>query len=415
MVDPNTLIAVGLSHHTAPVQVREQLALDEAGVRETLARLTADGVASEAMLLSTCNRVELYTVSTHRDRIADYLPRGRSVGKYLYWHQGADAVRHLMKVACSLDSLVVGEPQILGQVKDAVRVAEEAHTLGRMLHPLTRRTLSVAKRVRTETEIGRSTVGIGNAGVELALQVFGGLEGKRALLVGVGEMGRQVAQALLGEGLHELIVTNRTEERAQELARACGGTAVPWDRLGDYLSRVDIAIAATAAREPVLTVPMVQRSLRERRYQPLFLVDLAVPRNVDPAVEGLEEAYLFNVDDLENVVAEGARARAEAARDAVAMVEGEAVKFVQSLAEIDVGAEIGRVTQRAEALRQLEIERSRRVLEALDPTQREAIDQMTRALVKKLLHGPIRDLRDAAKAGDESRVDAIARLWREEE
>lgn len=415
MVDPNTLIAVGLSHHTAPVQIREQLALDESGVRETLARLTGDGIATEAMLLSTCNRVELYTVSTHRDQIADYLPRGRSMGKYLYWHQGADAVRHLMKVACSLDSLVIGEPQILGQVKDAVRVAEEAQTLGRMLHPLTRRTLSVAKRVRTETEIGRNTVGIGSAGVELALQVFGGLEGKRALLVGVGEMGRQVAQALLGEGLHELIVTNRTAERAHELAQACGGTAVPWDRLGDYLSQVDIAIAATGAREPVLTVPMVQRALRERRWQPLFLVDLAVPRNVDPGVEGLEEAYLFNVDDLENVVAEGARARSLAAREAEALVEGEATRFVESLAEIDAGAEIGRLTQRAERLRLVELERSKRLIEALDPAQREAIDQMTRALVKKLLHGPIRDLRDAAKSGDEARMDLIARLWREDE
>ena len=413
MADPNTLVAVGLSHHTAPVQVREQLAMDDAGIRSTLQRLTQDGIASEAMLISTCNRVELYTVSQQKERLTEYLPRGHSFGKYFYWHQGGDAVRHLMRVACSLDSLVLGEPQILGQVKDAVRMAEEAQTLGRMLHPLARRTLSVAKKVRTETDIGKSRVGIGNAGVDLALQVFGGLRGKRALLVGVGEMGRQVAQALLGEGLDELLVTNRTAERAEELARDVGGTAVPWDRLADYLARVDIAIAATGARKPVLTNTMVHAALRARRWRPIFLIDLSVPRNIAPDVDDLEEAFLFNIDDLEQVVTEGQRARAAAAAEATSLVDREVHKFVQSLAQIDVGQEIGRITRAANALRAAELDRSKKLLESLDDDQRAALDNMTKALVKKMLHGHIQLIRDAAAGGDEAKLEVLKDLWKD--
>ena len=260
-VDASRLVLVGLSHHTAPIEVREQLALDETGVRDTLARLTGDGVADEAMLLSTCNRVEMYAVTRHQDRLAEYLPRGRAMDRFLYWRQGRDAVQHLMRVACALDSLVVGEPQILGQVKDAVRVADDGGTLGQILRRLTQRTFTVAKRVRSETAIGRSRVGIGNAGVDLALQVFGGLKRKRALLAGTGEMGRQVSQALLGEGLEELLVTNRTWERAVEVAAQHEGTAVEWSRLSEYLARVDIVIVATGARTPVVEVDAVPITL----------------------------------------------------------------------------------------------------------------------------------------------------------
>lgn len=410
-LEAGSLVAVGLSHHTAPVEVRELLAMDEERVREVLQRIRDDGVAREAMLLSTCNRVELYTVSPKPGRLEDYLPRGRSVARYLYRHQGHDAVRHLMRVACALDSLVVGEPQILGQVKTAVRVAEDAGSLGRMLHPLTRRTLSVAKKVRTETDLGRNRVGIGNAGVDLALQVFGGLKGKRALLIGVGEMGRQVAQALLTEGLDELLVTNRTHERAVELAGRHGGTAVPWDRMADYLARVDIAITATGAREPVLTTRKVGQALRARRYRPLFLVDLAVPRNIEAGVDELDEAYLFNVDHLEQVVAHGQKKRRQAADAAGVLVDTEAARFVDSLGQIDLGTEIGVITRRAEAMRLEELERSTKLLGSLDDAQKKQLDQLTRALVKKLVHGQIRVLKQGAGAGDAARVRAITDAW----
>jgi glutamyl-tRNA reductase len=414
-VDAGTLVAVGLSHHTAPVEVRELLSMDEACVRDTLSRIRGDGVAREAFLLSTCNRVELYTVASQVDRLQDYLPRGRAVSKYLYWHQGPEAVRHLMRVACALDSLVLGEPQILGQVKSAMRLAQDAGSLGSLLHPLTRRTLSVAKRVRTETALGRSRVGIGNAGVDLALQVFGGLKGKRAMLIGVGEMGRQVAQSLLGEGLDELLVTNRTPEKAVELARRHGGTAVPWDRVGDYLARVDIAIAATGARQHVLTRVMVERALRARRGKPIFLVDLSVPRNIAADVDGLDEAYLFNVDDLEQVVVDGRAQRCDAASEAGVLVDGEVQRFVSSLAELDLGKGIGTMTQRAEALRLQEIQRSHKLMNGLDEAQRAAVDTLTKALVKKLLRGQIRVMKTGVRAGDASRISAIVDAWDEDE
>ncbi|NCG18893.1 MAG: glutamyl-tRNA reductase [Rhodobacterales bacterium] len=386
------LVAVGLSHHTAPVEVREKLAMDESMVIDTLTRLRQDGVVDEAMLISTCNRVELYAVPREPNRLQDYLPRGRKLSPYLYWHRGESAVRHLFRVASSLDSLVLGEPQILGQVKDAVRVAERAESLGKVLRPLTQRTMSVAKKVRTETDIGKNRVGIGNAGVDLALQVFGGLRGRRALLVGVGDMGRQVARALLGEGLAELLICNRTLERASELAETTGGTAVPWERLNEYLSRVDIVITATGAQKPFIDKATVAAALRRRRWETLFLVDLSVPRNIDPAVDDLEEAYLFNIDDLVAVVGQGQDARVAAAKVASELVESEAVRFMHSLSKMGMRSQIAELTLNAEQIRVAELQRSSKMMMGLSTEQRDAIDAMTRAIVKKLLHPQIREI-----------------------
>jgi glutamyl-tRNA reductase len=414
--DADRLVAVGLSHHTAPVEIRERLAFDEEHTLAFLQRLRAEKVADEALLISTCNRVELYAVEVEPERIRSTLleyrgPRGESMEPYLYWHHGRDAVRHLFRVACALDSLVVGEPQILGQVKDAVRVAESAGSLGRMLFPLAQRGLSVAKRVRTETEIGRSTIGIGNAGVDLALQIFGDLTGKRCLLVGTGEMGRQVARALLTSGLAELAVTSRTFQHAVDLAQEHGGTPVPYERLDDWLVRADIVLVATGAPTPIIGVERVKKALRARRYQPIFFIDLSVPRNVDTAVGEVGDAYLFNVDDLTRVVERGRTARASAAEQADKMVAEEADRFVAGLAELDAGREIGRITQAADAIRVAELGRSRKLVDALDDAGREQLDAMTRALVKKLLDRQIRELREAARTGDNARVEWLKRLW----
>lgn len=411
------LVAVGMSHRTAPVAVRERLALDEEGVRRHLRRLAEEGICDEAMLLSTCNRVELYAVPrAGREDLARYLhafrgPDGEPVDRHLYWHQGQDAVRHLFRVAASLDSLVVGEPQILGQVKEAVRVAEVEHTLGRVLTRLAHRGLRVAKRVRTETDIGRYRVGVGNAGVDLASQIFGTLDGRRALLLGTGEMGRQVAQALLSAGLSELVVSNRSHERAVELARAFGGTPIAWDRVAAYLPLVDVVIAATGATRPVISADMVRAAVRERRYRSMFLVDLSVPRNVDPAAARVEEAYLFNIDDLSRIVVQGQEAREHAARDAEALVADEASRFMRTLAEVDLGPRLGALTRKAETLRLEELERSRRLLGELDADQRAALDAMTRALVKKVLHGPLTAIRAAAREGDAARVRTLLEPW----
>ncbi len=410
-VDASRLVAVGLSHHTAPIKVRERMALDEDGARDLIKRLRQDGVCREAMLLSTCNRVELYSVADSLDQVRSYLSRAED--RYLYSFQGRDTVRHLFRVASSLDSLVLGEPQILGQVKTAVRVAEEAASLGRVLRPLAEKTMSVAKRVRTETDIGKNRVGIGNAGVDLAMQVFGGLDDKRAMLVGVGEMGRQVARALLGEGLQELLITNRTFERSAELATQHGGTAVPFDRLADYMPRVDIVIAATGARQPIITPAMVRAALRARRYRPIFLVDLAVPRNIDSDVDNIDEAFLFNIDDLQNVVSAGQRQREVAAEAAGRLVDAEADKFIRSLSDIAIGPTIRDMTVAADGIRAAEILRSKKLLETLDDTQREALEQLTKAMVRKLLHRQIQAIKQAARDGDSQSVDVLANIWKD--
>jgi glutamyl-tRNA reductase len=413
------LLAVGLSHHTAPVEIRERLAFDEAGVKATLERLVrTEQVLEEAFLISTCNRVEFYTVPKSVEALQDFLaayrgPGGERLDPYLYWYKGRDAVRHLFKVASSLDSLVVGEPQILGQVKDAVRLAEETSTLGRVLYPLTQRTLSVAKRVRTSTEIGQSRVGIGNAGVDLAMQIFGSLEGKRAMLVGVGEMGRQVARALLSAGLAELLVTNRTFERAVELASEHGGTPVPYERMNEYLPRADIVIAATGATTPIITVPMVRTALRDRRYRTVFLIDLSVPRNIDAAVGEIDDAYLFNVDDLSKVVEEGKLAREQAAAAALKMVDEEADLFIASLREVDINGDLRAINEFAEAVRAAEIERSKKLVAGLTESQLEQLDAMTKALVRKLLHKPTMAIRAAAKAGDPDKARLLVELFKE--
>lgn len=419
VADADRLLAVGLSHHTAPVEIRERLAFDEAGVRSTLDRLIRkEGIVEEAFLISTCNRVELYTVPRSMEALQEFFgtyrgPSGERIDPYLYWYRGRDAVRHLFKVASSLDSLVVGEPQILGQVKEAVRLAEETSSLGRLLYPLTQRTMSVAKRVRSTTEIGQSRVGIGNAGVDLAMQIFGSLDGKRAMLIGVGEMGTQVARALLSAGLAELLVANRTFERSVELAAEYGGTPVPYERLTDYLPRADIVITATGAQHAILTVPMVRQALRDRRYRTMFLIDLAVPRNIDHAVDELEDAYLFNVDDLSHVVEQGRAAREVAARQALDLVDEEADRFIASLGEVDINDQLREINAFAEQVRAAEIEKSRKLCATLDSVQLEQLDALTRALVKKLLHRPTMAIRSAAKTGDNETVRILVDPWKE--
>ncbi|MCB9676065.1 MAG: glutamyl-tRNA reductase [Alphaproteobacteria bacterium] len=413
------LIAVGLSHHTAPVEVRERMAMSEEAVRDRLERLRLEGAAEEAFIVSTCNRVEVYAVAQNIGLIEAWLgehrgPGGEPIDRYLYWYRNEEAVKHLFRVASSLDSLVVGEPQILGQVKDAVRLAEESRSLGRVLGRLTRQTLSVAKRVRTETRIGEARVGVGNAGVDLALQIFGRLDDKRALLVGVGEMGQQVARAMVGAGLKELIVANRTYERSVECASEFGGTPIAWDRMIEYLGQVDVVITATGATKPIIQPDDVRRALRVRRYRPLFLVDLAVPRNIAPGVDDIDEAFLFNVDDLTHVMEQGKREREKAAAEADALVADEANRFMARLAEVEVGEHIGAITRRAETIRLEEIERTAKVLEQLDPKQRQAVEAMTKAMVKKLLHGQITHLRNAAREGDAEVIETLLKPWRED-
>lgn len=414
MSNATGLVVVGVNHHTAPVEVRERLFLDPESVKRHLTRLRTE-FCDEALLVSTCNRVELYAVASENtsERVRGWLnqfhaPEGGSIDRYLFWREGRDAIVHLFRVAGSLDSMVLGEPQILGQVKDAVRLAEESGSLGAVLGNLSRRTLAVAKRVRTETSIGRCRVGIGNAGVDLARQIFGDLKGRKALLLGVGDMGRQVAAALHAEGVSRLCVVNRTFERAQSLASELGpAVAAPWDQLDRELANADIVISAVGGTEPVLDAVRVTRALKARRWDPLFIVDLGVPRNVDAAVASIDEAYLFNVDDLTRVLEQGQAAREVASREAMTIVEHEADQFLTALRVVEVGPLIGRVTRRAEVMRQAELARSRKLLDTMGPAEREQLDLMTKALVKKMLDAPLRQLREAAREGDSARIDQL--------
>jgi glutamyl-tRNA reductase len=410
--NPASLVAIGLSHHTAPVAVRERFALSDEQVVEELARIRERDIAREAFYISTCNRVELYAVPMpgRADDVWEHLVlrHGSSPGDgYFFRRQAQEAVQHLFRVASSLDSLVVGEPQILGQVKDALRVAEEAKSLGTVLHRLAQRSLSVAKRVRTHTDIGRHNVGIGNAGVSLARQIFSTLKGRRVLLVGVGEMGRQVARAMLNNGVAELLVANRTFSRAVDLAAEHGGTPVAYERVAEYLGRVDIVITATGSTTPIIHASDVRAALKRRRYRPLFLVDLSVPRNIAVDVERLDQAYLFNVDDLTSVMDRSRAAREAAAQDAERMVAEEAQRFLAKLAVLEVNDELAAIAQWAEHLRTDEVQRSRKLLASLDDQQREAVDAMTRALVKKLLHAPLGHVRTAAREGDDARLQTL--------
>jgi glutamyl-tRNA reductase len=417
--DLDRLLLVGMSHRTAPVEVREQLALDEAGVRRHLAHLT-EGACREALLLSTCNRTELYAVPQDEATVRSWVhefrsPRGEPIEPYLYWRRGADVVQHLFRVTSALESQIVGEPQILGQVKEAARLAGEARALGRVLHRLVDRSFFVAKRVRTETDVTRHRVGIGNAGVDLALHVFGDLSGQRVMLVGAGEMGREVARALLSAGVAELLVANRSAERREAFAAEHDATAIPFERRGEYLARVDIVIAATGAKSAIFDKSQVHAAIKKRRYRPLVLIDLAVPRNIDPSVSELEEAFLFNVDDLTQVVEQGQKARAAASHVAGAMVNEEAQRFAVAMAQVEIGPRIGQITKMAEALRLSELQRSQRLLAGLDDAQRAAVDRLTMALVKKVLHQPIQAAREAARSGDPDRVDQILSAWEPEE
>lgn len=419
MLGAKELVTIGLSHRTAPVELRERLAIPAERVGEHLAALKDGGISQESVILSTCNRVELYTLVPAEDQgqgVAGYLARShgipqRQLEPHLYRFVGSDAVSHLFRVSCALDSLVVGEPQILGQVKEAFRVAAAHRAIGRYLSPLMRRALSVAKRVRTETRIGRESVSVGSAGVELAQQVFGQLEGLRALLIGAGEMGRLVARAMLGHGVGELVVANRTYGHAVELARDFGASAVHLDQLERYLSQVDIVVASTGAQHHLLTRAGMLPVMRARRYRPLFMIDLSVPRNIAPDVHELEGAFLFNIDDLTAVAERGLARRKDEATLAENIVRHEADRCYRSLGARSADPIIASIAQHAEQARMVEMARSGAVLAGLDERQRAVVDAMTRAMFKRFLHNAIAHARDMAEEGDDEGLRVLGEAF----
>lgn len=422
MVGGLELVSVGLNHRTAPVGLRERLAYGPDRLSEAFGELGRT-VSRETVILSTCNRVEVYAVVPEglgADGVSRFLAlnnglRLGSLDRHIYAHQGADAVGHLFRVASSLDSQVVGEPQILGQVKQAFALAREHGAVGRLMQPLMRRTLSVAKRVRTETRIGSGSVSVGSAGVDLATQLFGSLKGRRCLMIGAGEMGRLVCRSMLTHGIAELLITNRTYERASELAGEFGATAVHWDQLERYLADVDIAVVCTSAPHHLLTRASMRSIVRARRYRPLFLVDLSVPRNVAPDVHELEGAYVFNVDDLADVARQGMEARMAEAHRAEELVRDEALRCYQALGAISAAPVIASITRNAEAARKAELERSEAVLSDLTPEQRAVVDAMTRSMFKRFLHHGLGRARELGGQGDEQALRLLQEAFGKEE
>ncbi len=402
------LFVAGLSHKNAPVELRERLAVEEDKLRELLRDVAASGVVQEALILSTCNRVEVYGV-------ADVPGEARAVAfRHLCQHRGVslglvepllytdldqDAVRHAFRVASSLDSMMIGEPQILGQVKDAFALAQACETVGPRLHTLFTQAFAVAKRVRTETEIARHAVSVSFAAVELAKKIFDGLGGKAVLLVGAGKMSELAARHLVEQGAFPIYVTNRTWARAQDMARALAGTAVPWDELETALAGVDIVVTSTGAPEPVISKEAVQRVMHSRRARPLFFIDIAVPRDVEEGVDRLGDVYRYDIDDLKQVVDANIRERLREAQRAESLVEREIGKFLARQSEVEVIPTIVSLRGRLEEIRAGEVKKTLARLPDAPPETRQAIEALSSAIVNKILHTPITKLRESSRAG----------------
>lgn len=401
-----TIVLMGLNHRTAPVEIREQLAVDACHLGEAY-QILGPGIR-EAVFLSTCNRVEVL-VSADRPEVAveavtSFLARHHRIAPAefkdsFYVYQGEEAIRHLFRVASSLDSMVVGEPQILGQLKDAYRKASEHNATGVILNRLMHKSFSVAKRVRTETGIASHAVSIGYAAVELARKIFGDLRGSKVLLVGAGEMAELTAEHLLTNGATEIVVANRTLKRAVELARRWNGRAASLVEIRTLLAEVDIVISSTGSPETVIQAPTVKTVLKARRHRPLFFLDIAVPRDIDPKVNRLDNVYLYDIDDLSAVVEENRAARNEEAGRAQRVVDEEAIAFMGWLETLETFPTITALTQKAEQIRRTEIAKTLNRIGPLDPQQIEALEAMTKALTRKLIHDPIHFIKTAGCHG----------------
>jgi glutamyl-tRNA reductase len=413
------LFCIGVSHKTAPVEMREKLALPES---DQLALLTKLSPSGEAMLVSTCNRVELYLASddvpTTRERGRRVLVEiaGPEVARHLYEHEGDQAALHLFRVAASLDSMVVGEPQILGQVKDAFEAAQKAGAARGELSRACQAAFACAKRIRTETGIGRAAVSMASAAVELARKIFGGLDGRSMLVVGAGEMSAVAARQLASAGARQIVVANRSLAQAESLAREVGGVARRFEEMRALLVSADVVICSTASPRPIFTRENVSPALKPRRHRPLLMIDLAVPRDVEPEVNELGGVYLYDVDDIQSVVATNAAQRAAEAARAEELVAEEIIRFVKARAERVRVPVIKLLRARADEIVRAEVERTLSRLGELDEKQRKSIEAMGMAIANKMLHEPTTRLRAVGGGeGGERLADAAAELFGLEE
>jgi glutamyl-tRNA reductase len=406
------VIAVaGVSHRTADLPLREALAFPREGLPAALARARAEAGLAGAMILSTCNRVEIYGQTEGEEaveeRLVEFLcgfhgrPRAE-LDAHVYRLAGAEAVRHAFRVAASLDSMVLGEPQILGQVKEAYRIAEDAGALGSTLIALRNRSLAAAKRARRETGIGQNAVSVSYVAVELARKIFGSLRDRNVLLVGTGKMSALAARHLVQGGARATVLGVRNLAHAVELAAALGGRAAPLAALREEMAVADIVISGTGAPGLVVELPDVEAARAARRgrhHRPLFLIDIAVPRDIDPAVGRLHGVFLYDLDDLRTVAESNMRERRKEAAAAEAIVEKEAKEFLEWQKSLEVVPLLKALRQRAEEIRRAELDKARHRLGALTPEQERALEAATEAIVQKLLHPPTVQLKEMVKNG----------------
>jgi glutamyl-tRNA reductase len=415
-----SIVLVGVNHKSAPIEVRERLAFTDAACASGLRRLVDGEVVREGLIVSTCNRVEVLTETDNQrltettERVTQFLSRADLLPRsffetHLYQHTDAEAIRHLFRVTSSLDSMVVGEPQVLGQVRRAYTIALEAGTAGRILNRLVHHSFHVAKRVRTETGIGANAVSISYMAVELGKKIFSSLKGCTALLIGAGEMAELSARHLVNAGVSRVLLANRTAGPAERLAKELGGEAVPFEQLADHLSEADIVICSTAATEFMITEEVARWALSRRRSRPVFFIDISVPRNIDPAVGNIPNAFVFDIDDLESVVSSNIREREREAERAELIVESEIMQFQQALRALDIGPTIGALRQKLQDIAKLELTRQRNRLGSLTPEQETAIEALLMATVNKISHRVLSHMRRSFETSETDTIQA----WRD--
>jgi len=409
------LVLLGINHNTAPIEVRERLAIPSTRLADATRTLLHQPGIREGLILSTCNRVELLTL---QDDVETTQPQTKTdllrflheyfavpphdIQPHLYEFREREAIRHLFRVASSLDSMVVGEPQILGQVKESYTIAREVGAVSTHLESLLQRTFTVAKKIRTETQIGSSSVSIASVAVDLARKIFGSLQGKTVLLVGAGKMSELAARHLIEHGASSILVTNRTHTRAEKIADEFAGPtihteAIPFEALYEQAPRADIVITSTGAPQKIFSHSHGQQFLHARRNRPMFFIDIAVPRDVDPSMNEVEGCFVYDIDDLQQVATANLADRSREAAAAETIVSREVEKYEQRLHSRDAVPAIIALQQQAEQLRQAELARSQSKLATLTPEQREAVEALTRSLTAKLLHPQLTALRESTQ------------------
>ncbi|WP_035482225.1 glutamyl-tRNA reductase [Gallaecimonas xiamenensis] len=407
-----TLLAIGLNHKTAPVALREKVAFGPDSLPRALAELPGLPGTSEAVVLSTCNRTEIYCQSDDSEVVRKWLANFHALpdaelSPHLYIHQGDDAISHLLRVACGLDSMVLGEPQILGQLKQAYSQARQAGTVSQLLDKLFQHGFKVAKEVRTKTEIGASAVSVAFAAVSLAKHIFPALDDTQVLLIGAGETIELVATHLKEQGVDKLMVANRTLARAEDLATKVNARAMTLEALPDNLHEADIVIGSTASPLPIIGKGMVERALKKRRHKPMFFVDLAVPRDIESEVGELNDAFLYSVDDLQQIIDENRAKREAAAQDAEVMVLEQVAAFINWIKSLSAVDHIRDYRNQADAIRQDLLQKAQAQLQAGgDPTL--IMERLASQLTNRLIHAPTKALSEAGSQGDLQRLDAIA-------